>query len=304
MAGSGTGSGLGKVGTPKEFETIGKQGRAMLKRTGPARRMALDQLTEALATGGAPGSKLPAVQQAVSAQNQATSQALTQTADALAQRNIGGPFAARILAGTRLAGEQRAAQIGPEMAQQFIQQMMPFLSQTQQLGFGALGQAGQAQFASETFNAQQFVKAMQDIKSSTQSLSSMACLHPASFIETPDGAKRAENLRIGSIVFSLGEHGERIMAVVTATGSRLRDAGHKFLKVQAAGGPVLVSPDHPLPDGTPIADQLGGELVDDLQHYTVDIAVGGPTGAYFVRGLALGSTLDPRHTRGATKAVA
>lgn len=302
MAGAGTGHGMGKIGTPQEFEQIGRRANAMIKRTGPARRLALDQLTEALATGGV-GARIPMVQQAVSAQNQATSQALSQTSEQLAQRNIGGPFAARILAGTRMAGEQRAAALPTELTSQFIQQMMPFLSATQGLGFGALGQAGQAQMSTEAFNAQQFAKAMGDIKSSTSSLAAM-CLHPASYIETPDGAKRVENLRIGSIVFSIGERGERIMAVVTATGARLRHAGHKFLKVQAAGGPVLVSPGHPLPNGTPIADQLGGELVDDLQNYTVDIAVGGPTGAYFVCGLALGSTLDPRHTGGLKKDAA
>lgn len=293
---------MGKVGTPQEFETIGKIGRGILKSTGPARRLAINQLTEALATGGV-GARIPMVQQAVSAQNQATSQALSQTSEALAQRNIGGPFAARILAGTRMAGEQRAAQLPTEMTSQFIQQMMPFLAQTQGLGFGALGQAGQGQFASEVFNAQQFAKAMGDIKDSSSSLAAM-CLHPSSFIETPEGAKRVGTLSIGSVVFSLGDRGERIMARVVATGTRLRTAAHRFLKLQAPGGAVLVSPSHPLPDGSSVSSQMRGELVDDLQNYTADIAVDGPTGVYFVCGLALGSTLDPRHSPACRKVAA
>lgn len=292
----------GKTDMPDEFRTLAQTAQGMIKRAGPARRAALDQLTQALTTGGVKA-KIPAIQNAVSQTNQATSNALRQTSEELANRNVGGPFASRILAGTRMAGEQRAAAIPTEMAQQVIGQMMPFLGQVQGLGMGALGQAGQAHFASDVFNAQQFARLMGDIRESTQGAAMAACLHPNTMIETPDGAKKASELRVGDDVYSSDPQGARIVAKVAKRGWRTIDDDHVFLAVFGPGGEFYVSTTHPLPNGKPITDEIGGRIVpayelngtDDATTYTVDIAVDGPTGVYFVNGFELGSTLDPRH---------
>lgn len=146
-------------GTQLGAEMAGRS-RALFGQTAQPRREILGQLTEALRTGGV-GAKIPVIQRSVEASNQANSQALAQTAQQLAQRNIGGTAGARILAGQRLAGAQQTSQIGPQMAQQAIAQFMPFLAQTQGLGFGSLSQLAQAQQQNEQFNAAQRNAAIQ-----------------------------------------------------------------------------------------------------------------------------------------------
>lgn len=130
------------------------QGKRMLKEAAPARGLMLQQLTEALKTGGV-GARIPMIQQAVSRANQATASATAQTAEQLGAHNIGGPFASRIMAGQRLAGQQQAAAIPTEMAQQLIQQMTPVMMGTQQLGMGAFSTAAQSAQQLAEFNASQ-----------------------------------------------------------------------------------------------------------------------------------------------------
>lgn len=132
----------------------GIRGRQMLRQTKAPRQLMLRQLTEALRTGGV-GAKIPAIQQAVSRSNQATASMTAQTAEQMASKNIGGPFAARTIAGMRLAGAQQSAAIPTEMAQQLIGQFTPVMMGTQQLGMGAFSQSAQAAQQLAEFNASQ-----------------------------------------------------------------------------------------------------------------------------------------------------
>jgi hypothetical protein len=288
----------GKTSVPPEFGQLAARAYAMLNQTAPARKLALGQLTEAMRTGGV-RAKIPLIQQAVSASNQATSRALTDTSASLANRNVGGPFAANILASQRLQGAQATAAIPTSIAERVIGQTMPFLSTTQGLGAGGLSQAGQADFASDAFNAQQYAKLMEDIKSSLVSSGQGAamCLHPDARIETPSGSKPVKDFVPGDPVWTLDRYGKRMRGFVTQVGKRLVRSDHRMLKVEAPGGPFLVSLNHPLPDGRPITAVLGGTILTRMTDYTCDIAVDGPTGVYFVNGFPLGSTLDERNFR-------
>lgn len=141
-------------------DEMAARSRGLMQQTNAPRREILSQLTEALRTGGV-GAKIPSIQRAVESSNQQNSQALGQTAEQLAAKNIGGTAGARIMAGQRLAGAQQTSQIPTTMAQQVIAQFMPFLSQVQGLGFGGLSQAGQAQQQQEQFNTAQRNAAIQ-----------------------------------------------------------------------------------------------------------------------------------------------
>lgn len=86
----------------------------------------LSQFTEALRTGGI-GAQIPIVQQSVSEANRATSDTLRQTEDSLARSGLSRtPYGQAILSGTRMQGNQAAAQIPTNYAQQFISQAPQF----------------------------------------------------------------------------------------------------------------------------------------------------------------------------------
>lgn len=142
------------AGTAPQQAEMGIRGRQMLRQVAPARKLMLKQLTEALRTGGV-GAKIPMIQQAVSRANQATASMTAQTAEQLASKNIGGPFAARTIAGMRLAGAQQSAAIPTQMAEQLIGQFTPVMMGTQQLGMGAFSQSAQAAQQLAEFNAAQ-----------------------------------------------------------------------------------------------------------------------------------------------------
>ena len=131
------------------------------------------------------------------------------------------------------------------------------------------------------------------------------CLAIGTEIETPDGRKPVQGLRIGDAVWTLDERGTRVPATVIAVGSTAAPAGHMVVRlVLADGRAVMASPGHPLADGRRlddlgVGDAFAGSLVisADRVSYdgarTFDIAVSGPTGTYLVDGIPLGSTLRP-----------
>jgi len=125
---------MGKADTPGAVGDLAKQGSKMMKQSGKPRKLALKRLTDALS-----GKKTPQITQAVSASKQQMAGGLAQSAEQLAQRNVGGPFASRMLASQRMSGQQRTGMIPNQMMEQAISQMMPFLASTQSLGAGTLG---------------------------------------------------------------------------------------------------------------------------------------------------------------------
>ena len=144
----------GKVGTnPFEQYTQGLQ-----RNTRAPRNAVLSQLTEALTTGGV-GARIPIIQRAVEASQQATAQGVNQTKEDLARSGINGLFGRRVLAEQRQAGAQQASQIPAAMVQQIISQSLPFLQASQQGVLGGL----QAILQNKQFNAAQTANALDSI---------------------------------------------------------------------------------------------------------------------------------------------
>jgi hypothetical protein len=282
-----------KIDMPSQFGELAAQGRAMLKQGGRVRREALRQGLAVLRTGRVGAEKLPFVQQAVAQSRQATAQAVGTTQAEIARRKITGPFAGRALAGVRTAGAARTAAIPTDIAQSVINQAVPLAQQSSQLGLGALGQAGQAQFSKNVFNAQAFSQAVPFMQTGSRGLIGGICLHPETPVDAPKGPIAIQDIRPGDEVFSEDAEGNRVAVVVTHAIARRVLPSHAMLEVVCpSGAKFLVSPKHPLPAGNPISDLVKGRLVTNTTRYTYDILVGSASGLYFVHGLALGSTLN------------
>jgi hypothetical protein len=263
----------------------------LISQTDKPRQLILKQLTEALRTGGVKA-KIPLIQQAVSAANRELGGSLARTSEQLAARNIGGPFAQRILAQNRIAGQQAIAAIPTQTAEQLISQFTPFLASTQALGVSALSQIAQLKQAADMFNQ----GSIPFSRTGQTGIIGAICLHPDTCIDTPDGPVPVDELVPGDVVFTRGDGLEKRNAFVIRT-TRQLVPGHKVLRIEAPNGPILVSANHPLPDGTPIGEVYHGEEIPSDELYTCDIAVSGPSGVYYANGLALGSTIDERFVR-------
>lgn len=130
------------------------------------------------------------------------------------------------------------------------------------------------------------------------------CLAAGTLIDTPRGAVRVEDLRVGDPVWTANEAGQRVRAVVLQMGSVRVPAGHQMIHVQLNDGrEVWASASHPTADGRIFADLISGDsldgaLISTLEHvpysemYTFDILPSGETGFYWANGILLGSTLD------------
>ena len=120
---------------------------------------------------------------------------------------------------------------------------------------------------------------------------------------TPLGNVRVEDLRIGDPGWTLDPAGRRVAGTVISLGSVPAPVGHRMVRlVLADGRTVMASAGHPLADGRRLGDLRAGDGLDgtkvaaaDLVPYegerTFDLLPSGPTGAYAVGGIWLGSTL-------------
>jgi hypothetical protein len=129
------------------------------------------------------------------------------------------------------------------------------------------------------------------------------CLALGTRIATPRGETRVEDLRVGDIVWTTGERGERVAARLIAVGSMPVPATHEVVRVTLGDGrKVLASPGHPTHDGRRIGDLGVNDTLDGVRitsservRYaggaTYDILPAGATGAYWANGIVLGSTL-------------
>ena len=134
------------------------------------------------------------------------------------------------------------------------------------------------------------------------------CLARGTLIDTPDGPRAVDELRIGDHVWTADIHGRRVAASIVAIGSVAAPAEHRVVHlVLADGRSVSASPGHPLADGRTIGGLVAGDPLDgstvvsaELVAYgggsTFDILPGGPTGTYWAGGILLGSTLRPQPT--------
>ena len=129
------------------------------------------------------------------------------------------------------------------------------------------------------------------------------CLARGTRIETPDGERRVEDLRVGMAVWTTDDRGNRVIGVLLAVGSTPVPPTHRVVHlVLADGRTVDVSPGHRLPDGRRLGDLRPGDRVDGsvvagaaLVAYgggaTFDLLPSGGTGTYWANGIRLASTL-------------
>jgi hypothetical protein len=130
------------------------------------------------------------------------------------------------------------------------------------------------------------------------------CLTLGTLIDTPRGAVRVENLKVGDPVWTTNEAGERVSTVLLKTGSVRVPASHQVIHVTLQDGRELwVSPRHPTADGRilgdlHINDRLDGSQIIQLEYihynsaFTFDILPSGDTGFYWANGVLIGSTLE------------
>ena len=130
---------------------------------------------------------------------------------------------------------------------------------------------------------------------------------PWTRIDTPQGERRVDALRVGDPVWSTRNydgHLTRVEARVAAIGKLRWDRGtHRVVKVRLENGRVLeVSGTHPTADGRTFddlraGDDLGGQIVRSVAvvpfkvEHTHDIRPDTRGGCYWAEGALIGSTL-------------
>ena len=129
------------------------------------------------------------------------------------------------------------------------------------------------------------------------------CLAIGTVIATPRGDVAVEQLKVGDLVWTRDERGQRIAARVVAVGSTPVPPWHEVVRLALADGRVVVaSPGHPTADGRTLGALGVGNVLDgarvvraDRLRYsgraTYDLLPEGATGAYWANGVLLGSTL-------------
>ena len=129
------------------------------------------------------------------------------------------------------------------------------------------------------------------------------CLAAMTLIETPRGAVRVENLRVGDPVWTMNEAGERVPAVILQAAIVKVPATHQVIHILLSDGRELwASPGHPTADGRRLVALNVGDVLDGasvtgiettryLGTATFDILPSGGTGSYWANGILLGSTL-------------
>jgi hypothetical protein len=131
------------------------------------------------------------------------------------------------------------------------------------------------------------------------------CLSLGTRIDTPDGPRAVEDLRVGDLVWTLDPGGGRVAAQLLAIGRVRAPADHQVVHLVLDDERELwASPGHPLADGRRLGDLRPGDTVDGSEVVsservaytggsTFDILPAGVSGAYWADGIALRSTLRP-----------
>jgi hypothetical protein len=129
------------------------------------------------------------------------------------------------------------------------------------------------------------------------------CLALGTRIATPRGDVAVELLRIGDVIWTQSERGERIAARVVIVGSTPVPPWHEVVRLGLADGrAVLASPGHPTADGRTVGVLGAGDFLDGaavvssvrvryVARATYDLRPAGATGAYWASGVLLGTTL-------------
>jgi hypothetical protein len=132
------------------------------------------------------------------------------------------------------------------------------------------------------------------------------CCSPWTLIDTPQGERRIDAMRVGDPVWSMRD-GHRVEARVGSVGKVRHERGtHSVLRIKLDNGRTLeVSATHPDAYGKPLAgyaatELLGGPIIRSIVNipykveYTHDIRPDTPDGTYWAEGCHIGSTLAAR----------
>jgi hypothetical protein len=129
------------------------------------------------------------------------------------------------------------------------------------------------------------------------------CLAAGTLIDTPTGPVPVQNLRVGTVVWTLNKAGARVAEPVIRVGSTVVPPAHEMVHlVLDDGRQAWVSPGHPTADGRSvgqlkIGDPLDGGRILSMErvrytgYATYDLLPAGDTGFYWANGILLGSTL-------------
>ncbi len=129
------------------------------------------------------------------------------------------------------------------------------------------------------------------------------CLTAGTLIETPEGPIPVEQVRAGTIVWTMDEQGKIVAAPVLKISNTPVPAGFQVVKVSLSDGrSVAASPGHPTAELRPLGDYRVGDSLDGavitgfiLETYdgsaTYDLLPAGETGLYKANGIWLKSTL-------------
>lgn len=133
------------------------------------------------------------------------------------------------------------------------------------------------------------------------------CLAAGTLIDTPTGPIPVQNLRVGTIVWTMNSAGARVAQPVLQVGKTVVPPAHLVVHlVLDDGREAWVSPGHPTGDGRrvgqlEVGDSLDGGLVLSVErvrytgYATYDLLPAGETGYYWANGILLASTLKDIH---------
>ena len=128
------------------------------------------------------------------------------------------------------------------------------------------------------------------------------CLAAGTLIDTPRGAVRVEDVKVGDQVWTMNAAGVRVTATILRVGSVRVPVSHQMVYVRLNDGRELwASPGHPTADNRllgdlTIGDTLAGAQIIQIERvpyngtYTFDILPSGDTGFYWANGILMGST--------------
>ncbi len=129
------------------------------------------------------------------------------------------------------------------------------------------------------------------------------CLAAGTLIDTPRGAVRVEDLKVGDPVWTQDEAGRRVIGSILQTGHVQVPPTHQMIQINLSDGRELwASPGHPTADGRKLGNLRTGDTLDGAQivsleklpyhqTFTFDILPSGATGYYWANGILMGSTL-------------
>jgi hypothetical protein len=129
------------------------------------------------------------------------------------------------------------------------------------------------------------------------------CLAVGTLIDTPRGAVRVENLRVGDPVWTMNGSGERVSGTILQTSHVPVPASHQVVHAILSDGRELwASPGHPTADGKMLGDLKVSDLLDGARvtmverlsytgMATYDLLPSGETGFYWANGILMGNTL-------------